>query len=145
MPTESINPKKWGNCVWKSLRWIINSYPQRATAEDQARFRAYFTALGKVLPCVNCQEHYQQQVSENPIRLGGREELLRWAYEMYRGSNSELESTTYAEFLARTDDERTDCVQGQVRISWLCVALVVLFIAVAASYYACASFSKNSA
>jgi hypothetical protein len=137
MPTESINPKKWGNCVWKSLRWIINSYPQTATADDQARFRAYFAALGRVLPCVNCQEHYQQQIAENPIRLGGREELLQWAYEMYRGSTPELANTTYAEFLARTDDERTDCVQGQMPLTWMCVAGVILLVAIAAAaaYY----------
>ena len=132
MPTESINPKKWGNCVWKSLRWIINSYPQTATADDQARFRAYFAALGRVLPCVNCQEHYQQQIAENPIRLGGREELLQWAYEMYRGSTPELANTTYAEFLARTD-----CVQGQMPLTWMCVAGVILLVAIAAAaaYY----------
>lgn len=137
MPTESINPKKWGNCVWKSLRWIINSYPQTATADDQARFRAYFAALGRVLPCVNCQEHYQQQIAENPIRLGGREELLQWAYEMYRGSTPELANTTYAEFLARTDDERTDCMQGQMPLTWMCVAGVILLVAIAAAaaYY----------
>ncbi len=137
LPTESIYPKKWGNCGWKSLRWIINSYPQTATADDQARFRAYFAALGRVLPCVNCQEHYQQQIAENPIRLGGREELLQWAYEMYRGSTPELANTTYAEFLARTDDERTDCVQGQMPLTWMCVAGVILLVAIAAAaaYY----------
>jgi len=126
MPTESINPKKWGNCVWKSLRWIINSYPQQATADDQARFRAYFDALGRVLPCVNCQQHYQEQIATNPIRLAGREDLLHWAYEMYKGSTAELSKTTYDEFLARTDDEKTDCIGGQVSVTTVTVVVVIL-------------------
>ncbi len=81
-----MNPRIWGPDVWRAMHHLALGYPVRPTDQDKADYRAFFLALGAVLPCAACAVNYQRHLRELPIDpaldRGGRA-LFEWTVAMH--------------------------------------------------------------
>jgi len=64
----SIPPVEWGPSVWAAIHWIAAGYPAEPTPDDKAQVLGFFGALGKVLPCHECRQHFQQMLVDHPVQ-----------------------------------------------------------------------------
>lgn len=61
----SCDPKQWGGAAWQFLHSISLCYPENPTNKDKERYKMFFLTLPYVLPCLNCQQHLLQFISNN--------------------------------------------------------------------------------
>ena len=82
-----MDPNVWGPGAWTFLHSVTLSYPKKPNYLDKQRYSQFFHNLQFVLPCPNCQEHYQSNVRNNPIKLGSRDELVAWLVDIHNQVN----------------------------------------------------------
>lgn len=81
-----MHPEVWGNSLWKSLVYVVMEYPVKApTAAQQTAYKAFFDALGPVLPCRVCSRNYI--TNYKPPDLADRDALLEWLTALHNKSN----------------------------------------------------------
>uniref|UniRef100_A0A6C0EAG7 thiol oxidase n=1 Tax=viral metagenome TaxID=1070528 RepID=A0A6C0EAG7_9ZZZZ len=86
----NINPKLWGNPLWKFIHYLTVAYPENPTQEQMDDFKLFFTHLKKMLPCEKCRYHYQQNLLKYPLTddiLRSRYKLIKWAVDMHNEVN----------------------------------------------------------
>lgn len=84
---------RWGPPGWKYLHSVAHGYPESPSEYDAQKYKIFFTAVGKTLPCRLCRESYVNFVTENPVRTGSRQELTRWLWEIHNKVNDKLGRT----------------------------------------------------
>ena len=83
-----IDPRLWGPATWDAIHYIAAGYPAVPSPDVAARYRAFYTAIGYVLPCT-CAANYRRHMEEIPIdpflERGGMEEgsLFDWTVRMH--------------------------------------------------------------
>ena len=86
MTYAHTDPRVWGPDVWRALHYIALGYPDDPSPDQQAAYRAFFTALGPVLPCASCATNYQQHLRDLPVepalQKGGRA-LFEWTVALH--------------------------------------------------------------
>lgn len=87
-----MNPKVWGPPVWTALHLIALGYPSDPDAPTRDAYRAFFTAVGPVLPCAMCSDHYAEHLAVLPIdpalARGGRA-LFDWTVALHNRVNAQ--------------------------------------------------------
>lgn len=128
MPTHNIPPQEWGACVWRSLRWVAEGFPDEPSDADRDHYRVYFESLAYVLPCERCQQHYRENWKKHPIQLQSRDMLKRWLYEIYKESTKQPDFT-YEQWLSKTstrDMTSTSSSSSAVEMTLaVCVGIVI--------------------
>jgi len=83
------NPKEWGPSLWTSLLYIALNYPDSPTIDEKNDFKAFFTNLGRVLPCMDCRKNYCDHLKVIPIDiyLDGQPALLNWLWRVHNQVN----------------------------------------------------------
>lgn len=74
-------PQVWGPKFWNVIHYILFSY--NANSEVSKDFiELFFYALGGLLPCGECQDHYHSYFSSHNIKdsLSTKEDLFHWVY-----------------------------------------------------------------
>ena len=67
--TVPWDPRVWGGSLWKVLHLMAERYPVQPTHEHQQQAYNFFKSLGFMLPCGECQTHYQSEVSRCEFEL----------------------------------------------------------------------------
>lgn len=83
----------WGSILWDGLHAILSGYPREPTEEHKKNYRNYIESLGSVLPCEECQEHWQEVLEEKPLMDGdmiNRETINRWSMDIHNVVNRKL-------------------------------------------------------
>ena len=86
---NGMQTRTWGPMLHSFLHIATLSYKVKPSADDKARYRAFFTSLGDVLPCAACRESYKQITGpRGQCRLTwavfkNRESLARWYFEVH--------------------------------------------------------------
>ena len=62
-----MDPEIWGPHAWQFLHSITLSYPDNPTLEDKNNHAQFFNSLKDILPCQKCQDHFTQNLQENPV------------------------------------------------------------------------------
>ena len=86
-----MNPRIWGPSVWAAIHLIALGYPADPSEDEKAAYRAFFTALGPVLPCAACSAHYAQNLQELPLEpalQAGGAALFRWTVDLHNLVNA---------------------------------------------------------
>lgn len=80
-----IDSTVWGNTFWKTIYYIIFSYDVN-NKDIQELLHLFFLSLGGLLPCPDCQEHYQTYFQKHDIRkcLSKKKALWNWVYHLNR-------------------------------------------------------------
>ena len=86
---EGLYTLIWGASTWDSLHSITFNYPQNPTKDDKKNYKKYFLALGKVLPCCICREHFKNHTENgnNALTddvLKDRKSLTMWLYNLHK-------------------------------------------------------------
>lgn len=81
-----------GNHTWTLLHSITATYPTRASAQQQSDMKQFLTLFGKLYPCWQCAEDFQEWMgrTRNEPRVEGRSELGRWMCEAHNEVNRKL-------------------------------------------------------
>jgi len=77
----SLNPKVWGPHAWFIMYSVAFTYPNNPTNSDMDNVRNFYLSFGKVLPCMNCREHFAQNLIKYPLNntvLNSPENLINW-------------------------------------------------------------------
>lgn len=87
-------PEIWGPHAWALMHLVACTYPTQPTPEDKTRYRAYYLALGGVLPCPGCRVGYAHVLAETvPLTtavLADRMSLFAWTVQVHNAVNAKL-------------------------------------------------------
>ncbi len=84
-----MSPKQWGPPLWHAINIIARCYPENPSISDMRKYRAFFTALGNVLPCRKCQRHYRSHISAiGTIPVASRTQLVDFVAQLHNRVNS---------------------------------------------------------
>jgi len=84
-----MSPNNWGPPLWHAINIIARCYPQNPSISDMRNYRAFFTALGNVLPCPKCQRHYRAHLAAlGTIPVGSRTQLVDFVAQLHNRVNS---------------------------------------------------------
>lgn len=88
-----MEPNVWGPPTWRTLHYVALGYPAQPTPQDADAYRAFFRAVGPVLPCAACSLHYQEHLRDLPLEpflgRGGPAEggLFAWTVLLHNQVN----------------------------------------------------------
>jgi hypothetical protein len=89
MRSEGLFTTIWGPAQWQSLHNITFNYPYNPTSDDKKKYYDYFIALGNVLPCCTCRDHYNHYIRNGETKLtdrvlSSRDTLTRWMFDLHK-------------------------------------------------------------
>lgn len=90
------DPVLWGPPGWKFLHFISFSYPERPNRIHKRDYGEFFSAVGNVLPCKSCRQHYQHYLNSSKrdddsghyAFLSSRTELAKWMVGLHNAVNA---------------------------------------------------------
>jgi hypothetical protein len=119
---NGLMTRLWGPSGWLFLHCVSFGYPFKIDPtnpehiEKQNDYYRFFYYLGKVLPCKYCRNSYMEFFAKNsPMsKLGTREELTKWLYDVHNLVNDKLgvptcERPTFEEIKERYESFRAAC------------------------------------
>jgi hypothetical protein len=109
----------WGPPTWDSFHAITFGFPINPTEEQKRDYLAYFTLLGKVLPCIYCRSSYQKFLTDGATKLDintvqSRETLTKWGLRIHDAVNNKLGvdyGETYEELCYKYESYRASCTK----------------------------------
>lgn len=81
---NQINPKYWGNSLWKCLNCFALTYQ----IENRQTYKIFFEKIGDLLPCGKCREHYKTYLPKLDDALNNKSNLLAWLLEIRNNINA---------------------------------------------------------
>lgn len=93
----NINPKLWK--VWTFLHYLTIAYPENPTPMDKNNIKQFFLALGPVLPCENCRQHFALNLQLFPLTdnvLSCRYNLINWLRNIHNEINVRTGKKTFS-------------------------------------------------
>jgi hypothetical protein len=82
---------QWYHCTWSTIHYLALGYPELPSPDDKSNYKAFFLALGPVLPCKKCSVNYQRHLQEIPIDpyLANTTTLFEWTVKLHNIVNRE--------------------------------------------------------
>ena len=78
--------------MWTALHFVALGYPESPSEKEAAEYRAFFVAVGHVLPCscaANYRLHLESDLPLGPTVLSGRRALFDWTVAMHNLVNAQ--------------------------------------------------------
>lgn len=85
-----MRPTIWGPPAWTLLHSITLEYPDCPTKENKTDMINFINALGQVLPCNQCKNHFKDNLKMHPLTntiLSSKTELAKWMIDMHNDVN----------------------------------------------------------
>ena len=96
------DPQHWGGMGWTFLLYVALNFPNNPTVEQKNNYRAFYQALGPVLPCVICRNNYAAHLNDvGPPDVRGRRELVTWLLSVYNTASSGQPTLSVSQFMQR--------------------------------------------
>ena len=89
-PPYGIGPAVWGPYFWTTMHIVSLGSPAAPSTEEKEGIRMFYESLQIVIPCPICRTHYKEALATIPIRLGSRNELVEWVYDIHNHVNEQL-------------------------------------------------------
>ena len=127
-----MNPSKWGSQAWTFLHAVTFVYPENPTEAEKKQYYDFFMSLKNVIPCMKCRTHYEQHLSELPIRsfLETRDSLIDWLYKIHNKVNESLGKPQFDKNKIETIFDKS-CVNN----NYLFLSIILIGILVVFSFY----------
>jgi hypothetical protein len=109
-----LGPDVWGPHGWKFIHYVTLAYPNNPTKEEKENYKEFFHAIGNVLPCSICSNHYKENISMMPLTddiLSSKDKVINWAIDMHNRVNASRKKKIYTYHEARkliNDDEECE-------------------------------------
>ena len=136
MSINNISPDVWGPPAWSFLHYLTFSYPDNPTSMDKQNMKAFFSALGPILPCEKCRMNFAKHTSIYPLNdeaLSSRFDLINWLINIHNEVNkmNGKRIFTYDEamdaYLYKKDN---NCLIVNTRMAVIVVSIVIIIIMV---------------
>lgn len=87
-----MDPKVWGPHFWFVLHIVSFNYPDNPNQRDKDNYKSFYYSVKGILPCQNCQKHYQNYLSHFPIEphLDSKIDLIKWVIQIHNFVNNKL-------------------------------------------------------
>ena len=84
-----MDPTIWGPHLWFFMHTISFNYPTNPTQEEKKYYYNFFFNLTKVIPCIECRNHYTNFFIKNSILnyLINRDKLIEWVVMCHNNVN----------------------------------------------------------
>lgn len=106
----------WGPPAWFFLHSVSFSYPDNPTNKEKNDMLAFFSSLGKVLPCPHCRTNYESNIRKLPITAGvlaSKRNLTKWLYDFHNLVNSDISASSPAPSFQEVQNEYQDILAGE--------------------------------
>lgn len=135
-----LKKDQWGPHFWIVIHYTALSYPTDTPSVDvRAKYKAFYEALGYVIPCEKCSKNYLNHIRELPIDpfLSSRDMLFKWTVNLHNIVNKEIGKPQWNEEIARAKllntsppkDVVMPCVQDDSGVQkWLKAGCLLLSI-----------------
>jgi hypothetical protein len=87
---ENINPKIWGELYWKMLHYVSTTYPDNPSEIEKQQFLNFYNSLFEILPCHACRFHIKKHLTELPIDLSSKSNLMSWISKLHTRVNNSI-------------------------------------------------------
>ena len=84
------NNKVWGPSAWNFLHTTTFSYPDVPSVEEQSGMEKLFDSLKYTLPCLECKNHFINEIARNPPDIRSKTTLTRWLVDLHNRINTRL-------------------------------------------------------
>lgn len=124
---EGINPKVWGKCGWKFLGAVALVYNPTKKPNQKESYRSFFTCLKDVLPCSECGENLEKELSGLDEALVDNRSLLKWLLKIRNNISKEQGRNiiTLKEMILEIFSENNSTSYQWV---WICILVTVLIL-----------------
>lgn len=98
---NNIKPCWWGSHVWKTIYFIVATYPDNPTKQQIESICNFFKALKYLLPCQNCQVSYKKFSCESTTNaeylenFKSKDKLIIFVYNLRNKVNGKLTHEYY--------------------------------------------------
>ena len=82
-----MNQNVWGKCAWVFIHSIAVNYPTNPSPSEKENIINFFTAMGDVLPCRYCRQHYRENLKALPIQADSKMDLVWWTIDLHNRVN----------------------------------------------------------
>jgi hypothetical protein len=89
-PPFGMAPDVWGPIFWRTMHIVSLGYSPNPTEQEQTAAKQFYESLQYVIPCPICREHYSHILSSMPPRVGNRDELVAWVFDVHNKVNEQL-------------------------------------------------------
>ncbi|KAI9189700.1 hypothetical protein H9P43_001133 [Blastocladiella emersonii ATCC 22665] len=81
-----------GHSSWHLIHTMGNTYPHKPKADEREAMRTFIYLIGRLYPCGECAEHFQQMLAVHPPEphLGSRDELSQYLCKLHNKVNLRL-------------------------------------------------------
>ncbi|RLN14323.1 hypothetical protein BBJ28_00012115 [Nothophytophthora sp. Chile5] len=93
-----LSREELGNATWGLLHSMGIYYPDKPSAEYQAKTRTFIEALALMYPCVHCAEDFQKEIAKSPPRYTfnfSRMTFSMWLCEQHNIVNRKIHRPTF--------------------------------------------------
>lgn len=97
--SEGISPLIWGPGAWSFLHSVACTYPVAPTELQKRQYYTFMLALGNVLPCPSCREHYKKMLVEQNFCIGhlrDRETFFQFIFHLHNIVNTRLHKADHS-------------------------------------------------
>ena len=133
-----MDPEIWGPHAWQFLHSITLSYPDNPTLEDKNNHAQFFNSLKDILPCQKCQDHFTQNLQENPVEnyLDNKELLFNWLIDIHNKVNvsNGKKEYSYDEVIKLYENMYKSNDKKSIN-NWLYIAFIILIILLCIYYF----------
>lgn len=95
----SVKPESWGPHAWIFLHSIALQYPEHPTNTQKMEYKLFFRLLSKVLPCIQCQNHFMEYLQHHEKQFNdafkNRKTLFEWTLKFHNYVNEKLNKPIY--------------------------------------------------
>jgi Erv1 / Alr family len=87
-----LPPTVWGPFFWHTIHITALGYPNDPNYTQKRSAKEFFEALGNLIPCPVCRNHYAVHIQKFPIspHLDKRVDLFRWTVQLHNEVNKSL-------------------------------------------------------
>lgn len=124
---EGINPKVWGKCGWKFLGAVALVYNPNKNPTQRECYKSFFSSLRCVLPCNECGENLEKELTGLNEALEDNKSLLKWLLKIRNNILIEQgkNKITLKEMILEIFSENNSTLYQWI---WICVLIAVLIL-----------------
>lgn len=85
-----MSKKEWGPIGWEFLHQVAIGYPNDPSNEERQWALVFLNSVSHILPCVECQHHFQQLLREFPPDVRNSCTFQTWLFHAHNKVNQRL-------------------------------------------------------
>lgn len=95
-PERPLYRTEFGRMTWKVLHRIAANFPDNDVNEDDKKtMENIFYGLAKHFPCLECKEHFQEEIKKNPPKVENNKTISEWLCLQHNQVNKRLGKENY--------------------------------------------------